>query len=518
MKVYVFFIGLFLILPSTVLAQSTGAIKGQVVNEARSGIAFASAALLRLPDSSLVTGARTESNGRFELKGIPAGEYMLKISYVGYLAKIITPVQVKAGHTKNIGVVILERNSKLLDEVLIKGSKPAVQYELDKTVFNITGDVRSMSINASQILEKIPMVEMDEEGVPSVMGQGVTVLVDGRPSKIYGDNIETVLKLIPAGTIKKIEVITNPSARYTTEQGGIVLNIITNSEHLIGISGVASISSNTNGTYNPAASINLTRKRFGWNNSFSFEYDRDPFESHLRRKNILDSIFYTDQSRTGTDIDRDFSYNGNLYYQLTGTSRVGVFFGLGHDTENETEKLATRMLNNKKEHTSSYVRNITSHEKSWQYHAGLNYKRTFADNEDHVLDFEAYYSSRNDDDDELYDQDSKWEKLNTLQHQFTTSSDDGFTIDIDYVQPFSEKSRLEAGIRAEWETDDNNFIPKYFDEDAGKYLINDTLRNDFTSYDHEYSAYAMYRTEIKNFSLQTGLRLEKEILETEQRI
>lgn len=520
MKTVVLLFSFLFLFISTALTQpsNTGSIKGQVVSTARSGIAYASVALLRLSDSSIITGTRTKDNGRFELNNVPTGQYILKISYLGYLTKSIPNIEIEEGHTENTGVIILKKNAQLLDEVVVESSVPAVQYELDKTIFNITDDIRSLSINASQILQNIPMVEMDENGVPSVMGQGVTVLIDGRPSRIYGDEIETVLKLIPAGTIEKIEVITNPSARYATEQGGIVLNIITKSEHLIGLSGMASLSGNTNGGYSPAVSINLTRKKFGWNNSFSFEYDKDPFESFLHRKNLLDTLFFTDQSRTGTDLDKDFSYNGNLYYEITKKDRVGIFFGLGHDTENETEKLITKRRNGEKNLLSSYIRNITGHEKSWQYHAGLTYKKTFKDNKDHILDFEAYYSKRNDEDDQIFDQESEWEKLNLLKHHFTTSYDNGFTIDMDYVQPFSEKSRLEAGFRAEWETDNNDFIPKYFDDSAGHYLINDTLRNDFISHDQEYSIYAMYRTEIKNFSLQTGLRLEKELLITKQHI
>ncbi len=520
MKTVIILIYLVLLSVSAIQAQSShgGTIKGQVVDNARSGIGFASAVLLRVSDSSIITGAKTKDNGRFELNNISPGRYMVRISYLGYSTRQITDIAVKEGHTENLGVIILKKSNRLLDEVVVESSVPQVQYELDKTIFNITDDIRAMSTNATQILENIPMVELDEDGVPSVMGQGVTVLIDGRPSRIYGDNIETVLKLIPAGTLKKVEVITNPSARYATEEGGIVLNIITKSEHLIGLSGVASLNGNTNGGYSPGISINLTRKKFGWNNSFSFEYDRDPFEGYLDRENMLDTVFYTHQSRSGTDLDKDFSYNGNLYYEITDEDRIGVFFGLGHDTENETEKLVTQRHNGKKELLSGYIRNITGHENSWQYHAGVTYRKTFQDNEDHILDFEAYYSKRDDKDDELFDQQSKWEELNELKHHFTTSYDNGFTVDLDYVQPFSEKSRLEAGFRAEWETDDNNFIPKYFDDSAGEYLINDTLRNDFISYDHEYSLYAMYRTEVKKFSLQTGLRLEKELLITKQHI
>src|SRR3546814_7401579 len=86
--------------------------------------------------------------------------------------------------------------------------------------------------------------------------------------------------------------------------------------------------SNTNRNFSPSLSINLTGKKIGWNNSISFDYDRDPFKSNLLRKNLLDTVFFTDQSREGTDNDRDFSYNTNFYYPFTPTNRIGVFFGL----------------------------------------------------------------------------------------------------------------------------------------------------------------------------------------------
>src|SRR3546814_18523925 len=109
-----------------------------------------------------------------------------------------------------------------------------------------------MSTNAGDVLQQIPMVELDQEGVPSVMGQGVSVLIDGKPSRIYGDNIETVLKLIPSDLIDKVEVVTSPSARYSTEAGGMVLNIITNREYLTCVSGLATLSIPSPNTYSPS--------------------------------------------------------------------------------------------------------------------------------------------------------------------------------------------------------------------------------------------------------------------------
>src|SRR5690606_19923683 len=241
--------------------------------------------------------------------------YAIRISFVGFVQKVVGNIQI--GTTShNLGVITLSQDAGLLDAVVIERTAPAVEYGLDRTTFNMTPDIQSMSVNATEVLEQIPMVEMDEEGSPSVMGQNLTVLIDGRPSTVYGSNIATVLKLVPSETIEKVEVITSPSARYTTEEGGIVLNIVTKSKSLIGVSGIATMNATTNNRYSPSLNVNITRKKIGFNNSVSFDFDKEPTESRIYRENRVGDLFFTDQQRTGMDIDKDFSYNGNLFYNF----------------------------------------------------------------------------------------------------------------------------------------------------------------------------------------------------------
>src|SRR5690606_36375259 len=105
------------------------------------------------------------------------------------------------------------------------------------------------------------------------------------------------LKLIPSGLVEKIEVVTSPSARYSTDEGGVVLNIITKSDYLIGISGMANLSVTTNNTYSPSLNLNVTRRKFSLNNSVSFEFDKDLMQSNLFSENFpADEIFFTDQT------------------------------------------------------------------------------------------------------------------------------------------------------------------------------------------------------------------------------
>ena len=474
--------------------------------------------MLSLPDSTFIGGAQTASGGKFTLEGIQPGRYAVRVSFVGYIEEVSGNVRVRAGETTELGVISIHLDSETLDEVTVESQALDIQYDLDKTIFTVSDNIKSMSTNASDVLEQIPMVELDQEGVPSVMGQGVSVLIDGKPSRIYGDNIETVLKLIPSGLIEKIEVVTSPSARYSTEEGGIVLNIITRSEYLTGVSGIANLSVTSNNTYSPSLNVNIAKKKFSFNNSISFEYDKDLSNSSMFRQNFPGgATFFTDQTRKGTDQDQDFSYNGNLYYNITPKARVGAFFGVGHDTEDEDETLLTRFLDSDQSLDSAYTRFIDNEENSWNYRAGVDFDKTFS-SEDHILNIEAYYSTRSDDENMHYDQNSEWEALQSLQNQISQSDDVGFTVEGDYVQPFSETSRLEAGFRADWETDENVFRAEVFDPSTGEFVVNDALSDDFTSLESDYSLYGMYRTEINRFSLQGGLRLEKSVLETTQHL
>lgn len=501
----------------SVTAQKTNGLSGQIVDEAKDVVELASVVLLNLPDSTIVGSTQTGSNGRFLIENITPGNYAIRISFIGFMEQVIGDIKIEAEKVRNLGVITFKSDFNLLDEVLIERSGPAVQYELDKTIFNMTPDIQAMSVNATELLEQIPMVELDEEGVPSVMGQNVTVLIDGRPSRVYGNNIETVLKLIPSGIIEKVEVITSPSARYTTEQGAIVLNIITKAKRLVGVSGIASLSGTSKNSLSPSVNLNITRKRIGFNNSISFGYEEEESRGSVFRENRLDPIFFTEQNRVGKEIEKDFSYNGNLFYRLDEHSTFGVFFGLGRERETEDESLLTRTYTAGNDELSSYNRAINAISNTWQYRGGIDYKKTFSD-ENQVLDIRAYFSTRDDEDVHFFNQKSAWEDLNYLQHQIAMSEDEGFTVQADYVHPFSDKSSLETGVRANWDVEENKFTPSTFDNTLGDYVVDENLMNDFEGRNQQFSAYAMFRTSIERFSLQAGARVEQAYLKGEQHL
>lgn len=510
-------LSVLLLAPHSVNAQDKNGLAGQLVDEAKDVIELASVVLLHLPDSTIAGSAQTGSNGRFLIENIVSGNYAIRVSFIGYMEQVIGNIKIEAGKVNNLGAITFNTDTKLLDEAVVERSVPAVQYELDKTVYNVTADIQAMSVNATELLEQIPMVELNEDGVPSVMGQNVTVLIDGRPSSVYGNNIETVLKLIPSGIIEKVEVITSPSARYTTEQGAIVLNIVTKAEQLIGVSGIASVSATSKKGLSPSLNLNITRKKVSFNNSFSYDYGQEKTHGGVFRENLLDPVVFTQQEQAGKEIRKNFSYNGNLFYRADDNNTFGLFFGLGRERKNGDEALSTQTFTDQNDELSSYARDISSLSTNWNYRGGIDYKRIF-ENENQVLDIRAYFSTGDDENEQFFDQNSAWEALDYLQYQNSTRENKGFTIQADYVHPFTDKSSLEAGLRANWDKEENKFTPNTFEETVGDYVIDADRLNDFEGRNQQFSAYAMFRTSFERLSLQAGARVEQANLKGKQNL
>src|SRR5690606_22112973 len=131
------------------------------------------------------------------------------------------------------------------------------------------------------------------------------------------------------------------------------------------------------------------------NNSFTYEVEKDYSNSDMLRENRLEPISYINQKNSASEKDHDFSYNGNIFYQISEKSTLGAFFGLGRDQENEHQLLFTQTSNIENDILASYERANEGIDHSWQYRGGLDFKKTF-DNENQVLDFKTYYSTRND--------------------------------------------------------------------------------------------------------------------------
>ena len=209
-------------------------ISGKIVDKSSNQpLEYATFTLINSKNSKAIFGGITDGKGDFNVEA-NAGMYTVKIEFISYKAQILNQKLLQTD--VNLGIFSLQEDVNQLQEVVIRSEKTTVEIKLDKKVYNLGKDLMVKGGTVTDILDNIPSVSVDAEGTVSLRGNdNVRILIDGKPSN--ANNILEALKLIPADAVDKVEVITNPSARYDAEGGGGILNIILKKGKTNGLNG-----------------------------------------------------------------------------------------------------------------------------------------------------------------------------------------------------------------------------------------------------------------------------------------
>lgn len=212
-------------------------ITGRVVDNAtREVIDFANVSLTKAGESVPTGGTITDTEGRFTIEHIADGEYTLTISFMGYSEqrKVLT---IK-GKDQNIGTILLSEDTQALQEVEVVGQGSSMRFELDRKVFTVDQNISSAGASITDVLENIPSVEVDQEGTISLRNsEDVEIWINGKPAGLNSENRAQVLQQMPAESIKQIEVITNPSAKYSPEGTAGIINLVMKEDRKAGYYG-----------------------------------------------------------------------------------------------------------------------------------------------------------------------------------------------------------------------------------------------------------------------------------------
>ncbi len=204
---------------------SGSTIRGVLIDStSATALPYANITLHNLSDSSFITGVSSGENGNFEVNGLGAGSYFLKISFVGYQTRIIPEIKLANNTSElNLGKIVLLKSAYELSEAEIIGEKAGEELHLDKRVINVSQNLNAQSGTALDVLENQPSVRVDPDGTVYLRGSSnFKILVNGKPYPLQGSD---ALKQISATTIDNIELITNPSARYDAEGSAGIINI-----------------------------------------------------------------------------------------------------------------------------------------------------------------------------------------------------------------------------------------------------------------------------------------------------
>lgn len=251
-------------------------LKAKILDKAsKKPIEGVSLTLISVKNPENITGEFTDNNGNFSLKIIP-DTYSIQVETLGY--KSISIKSKNISTSIDLGIIELSSDEELLEGIVIEAKKPEMEIKMDKKIYTVSNDNTVNGGNAGDVLDNIPSVSVDEEGNVSLRGkQNVRVFLNGKSSGLI-TNLKEALKIIPAQSIDKIEVINNPSARYEAEGSMGIVNIVLKKDANIGLNGSATLTLKNPAGVDLSTNINIKKGRLnyyaniGLNNSKSYRH------------------------------------------------------------------------------------------------------------------------------------------------------------------------------------------------------------------------------------------------------
>ncbi len=504
---------MFLLTVFTVTAQSDAPIivTGKVVNQVNAqALEYATVILADKDTDKAIAGISTPTDGRFELKS-PIENFYVKISFVGFETKTIADFQIQNGSV-DLGIIGLVESANTLDEVEIRAEKSSTEFKLDKRVFNVGRDLSSSGASALEVLDNVPSVNVNIEGEISLRGnQGVQILINGKPSVLAAEG-GNALGTITADMIEKIEVITNPSAKYEAEGTSGIINIVIKKEERKGVNG--SISLNTGVPHNHSVGVSLNRRteKFNLFSQLGVGYRELPSDNRNINRNLINN---TTLFSEGEEFRNENFYNVILGtdYEINKYNVLTLSGNFAYEIEDQPSLTNFRFQDSTGNITSEWFRDEETEATNpkWQYE--FQYKRDHPDHEDHVLLFSAlgtFFGK---------DQSSIFENVNTAgefenNNQQTQSNfkEANYTFKLDYTKPFNDQWTMETGAQYVITDVSNDFA--VIDLIDGEWIENPELTNLF---DYDQKVLGVYGTgayEGSKFGIKLGLRVENTDLKT----
>lgn len=496
-------------------------IQGRIIDAGtQQPIEFVTVSIYNPATSKNLAGALTNQDGVFNIASVANGTYELRISFVGY-SPFNKEFNVN-GSDVRFGNIPLTEDSKMLKEVQVVGQGSQMRFDIDKKVFSVDQNIAAAGGSATDVLQNIPSVDVDNDGNISLRNNAsVEVWINGKPSGLTADNRAQVLQQMPAENIESIEVMTNPSAKFNPEGTAGIINLVMKKNRKAGyygsLSAGATLQNGKPGS-NAGASINYNVGKFDVFANLGYRRMVGNGWGLTERTNYNngDSTLLNQNSKTEFKMGGVF-FRAGVDYHLDSKNTIGIN-GFGHngmpDMYSNTDYLLTRKATNAKLRDYSRENNASDQHKG--YNVNL-YHRIDFDKKGSNLMTNLSYSEHSNLGNQRYTQ---LDRLAAANNQDITQIADGNsnTIELktDYTKKFTDNNRLELGWSSIWNdrlsnasgTDNfnNKDIPEYY--------------NVFDYAEQIHAGYATYGTRIDNFSVQAGVRGEyfrKDITSTSSR-
>ncbi len=496
--------------------KNTGKITGTVVEKSNGfAIEYANIQLFLLTEKTLVEGTISDSKGNFSIRNVPAGNYRLAVSFIGYETTELSEINItKEQPVFNVGKILLDGSSQDLGEVAVIGKKSTYTQTIDKKVFSVGDDLTSSTGSVSDLMQNIPSLQVDMEGNVSLRGsENVQILINGKPSAMMGKNRAMVLQQLPANSIERVELITNPSAKYKPDGTAGIINLILKKERKAGVNGTLTANTGNEDRYNSSLALNYKKGALNLYGNYGIRLDRrDRYSKDNRTKTDLQTGLKSYLSQAIESYARPVSHiaQAGLEWEINDKNSIEASANYNHMQFVRKEYTATKNSDNTFSLTENYDRSRYDPEYEKELEMAAKYTRKIGKDQEFTLDF-THNAQREQEDNKFTNTylipvrpDSK---DNTLIWQANTQN----IVRTNYLKPLPGKgSQLEFGYEMEANKVDMNFKAENL---VGQNWIPDKNKsNQFLLNQTIHSFYLTDKQTIGKFGLMAGLRSEQSLL------
>lgn len=507
-------ITLLLSVLSVVAASAQGVVKGRVVDRgSNESQTFVNVTVTRKGSDKTLKGAITDENGSFTISGLPYGDYTLTVAFLGYktVTRDFSVSQQKKSHSFN--PLYISEETEMLDEVTVTGQKQTMKLEIDRKSFDVSQEIINAGGAATDVLENIPSVEVDADGNISLRGNtGVEVWINGKAGGLTGDNRSEILEQLPAESIERIEVIDNPSAKFSAEGSVGIINIVLKKDRKAGYYGSLQAGGSTRGSANT---------------SFNINYSSALLDAFL-------NVGYRHRSSKGATKSNQQSFSSNEYQWYDGSQRNrgnNLFSRAGltwHATSKDDISLSGMMMTGGRNNNSSIpyhygtigadgdsrmmLRLTTGDNESSMYYGEFNYRHNFSKR--HSIDFTVDFNRWKNDESTIYQDstvyyDGETATLYSYQSRPQTVSNRKWEVKLDYENAINDNFKIEAGYQGNF-SHENSPQESYEDDDwNGSQPTED--QDFYNRFVYDMDLHALYATaslSLGKIGIMAGLRGE----------
>ena len=502
--------------------QRQGSTSGSIIEKTtNSPLEFATVIIKSTIDSTFSQGTVTGKKGEFAFNNLAYGDYRLVYSFIGF-DKVETPVfSLNSKKSKiDLGKLYISESTTVLGDISVVAQRSTFVNSIDRRTFNVGQDVMSKTGTVSELLQNVPSVQVDLDGNVSLRGSdNVMFLINGKPSSLMGTNRAAVLQQMPASSIEKIEIITNPSAKYKPDGTSGIINIVLKKDKNLGLNGQASLNVGNDNRYNGNFSVNYNPGKINVFASYSIRQDERLRYSDDYRKHYIsgtDTISYThvlsrDLSRPLSHIVQvgaDYKINAHNSFGVTSSYNYRSFIRHSNSTNLWQSTDMTVM--------KDFDRTRLDPEFEKDLELSGNFVHSFA-KEGHELAVDYTTSFSKEQEDNHYSDSYRVPVTpTTYDNTLIKQGDNESQFSVTYSNPVSEDIKIETGYVLESRKNDMDFFGEYYDPNSALWVKDLVKSNHFIYTENIHVLYGTYEQQLGKLGFLGGIRAEQAFLNAHQ--